>query len=188
MRVPWRLLLVPVLIVPVALLLGVGLTRNPSSLPSPLIGKPGPEFSLVGIDGRRVSRASLLGRPVIINFWASSCAECKVEHPVLLAGQARYGNRVAFVGVLYQDRPEDAMAYLARLGDPGYPNLIDTDGRLALDFGVTGVPETYFLDAAGVVRFKQWGPLTTDVLDAQLRVLGATAGAAVATGPESGGI
>ncbi|MGH2462439.1 MAG: redoxin domain-containing protein [Candidatus Limnocylindria bacterium] len=172
-----RWLLVPVLVVPLTLLLGYGFSRDPQALPAALLDKPAPSFDLVGIDGRSVASESLRGRPVVINFWASWCLECTREHPVLMDGHRRYGDEVAFIGVLYQDRVEDARAYLAINGDSGYPNLIDPEGRLALEFGVTGVPETFFLDADGVVRYKQWGRLTRDVLDAQVRALGGTAGA-----------
>lgn len=168
-----RWLLVPVLVLPITLLLGFGFTRDPRALPAAFLNQPAPSFSLVGIDGQRVTSESLRGRPVVINFWASWCLECKKEHPVLMDGHSRYGTDVAFVGVLYQDRVADAVGYLAQNGDSGYPNLIDPDGRLALEFGVTGVPETFFLDANGVVRFKQWGRLTSDILEAQLRDLGA---------------
>lgn len=160
------------IVVPLTLLLGYGFTRNPQALPAAFLNQPAPEFDLVSIDGRRLASAELRGRPVVINFWASWCSECKREHPVLMEGHRRFGDEVAFVGVLYQDRVEDARAYLATNGDSGYPNLIDPDGRLALEFGVTGVPETFFIDRDGVVRYKQWGALTADVLDAQLRALG----------------
>lgn len=111
---------------------------------------------------------------MVVNFWASWCGECKREHPVLMEGHRRFGAEVAFVGVLYQDTVPDAVAYLAENGDSGYPNLVDPEGRLAIEFGVTGVPETFFIDADGVVRFKQWGRLSADTLESQLRRLGAT--------------
>lgn len=91
-----------------------------------------------------------------------------------MEGHRRFGAEVAFVGVLYQDTVPDAVAYLAENGDSGYPNLVDPEGRLAIEFGVTGVPETFFIDADGVVRFKQWGRLSADTLESQLRRLGAT--------------
>ena len=147
---------------------------DPQILPSALIGKRVPQFSLMSIDGREVTAASLRGRPVVVNFWASWCLECKQEHPVLLRAYRRFGADVAFVGVLYQDRVQDAEAFLAQLGDAGYPNLIDPDDRLALDFGVSGVPETFFVDAAGIVRFKQWGALSDAVMEQQLRLLTAS--------------
>jgi len=163
-----RWLLLPVVVVPLMFVLGFGFGRDPNNVPSALMNRPAPSFELLTLDGAALSSESLRGRPVVINFWASWCLECKTEHPVLMDGQRRHGTDVAFIGVLYQDRPEDARAYLTEMGDPGYPNLIDADGRLALDFGVSGVPETFFIDAQGVVRYKHWGALTTDVLNAQL--------------------
>lgn len=173
---PLRWLLIPALVGPLAFVLGFGFSRDPNVVPSALIDRPAPSFTLVALDGSTLNSESLRGRPVVINFWASWCLECKTEHPVLIDGHRRYGDRVAFVGVLYQDRPDDARAYLTLMGDSGYPNLIDNDGRLALDFGVNGVPETFFIDAGGLVRYKQWGALTDKVLVTQLRpLLGAAA-------------
>lgn len=166
-----RWLILPMVLIPLTMLLGFSFTRDPRVLPSALIGKTAPSFSLLTLDGGTLDSASLRGRPVVINFWASWCVECKVEHPVLMDGHRRYGGRVAFIGVVYQDRVEDALRYLAVMGDSGYPNLIDADGRLALDFGVTGPPETYFIDAEGFVRYKQWGALTRTVLETQLGLL-----------------
>lgn len=166
-----RWLLLPVVVVPLVFVLGFGFGRDPNNVPSALMARPAPSFELSTLDGAALSSASLRGRPVVINFWASWCLECKTEHPVLMDGQRRHGSDVAFIGVLYQDRPDDARAYLTEMGDPGYPNLIDADGRLALDFGVSGVPETFFIDAQGIVRYKHWGALTTEVLNAQLSSL-----------------
>ncbi|MBA3688237.1 MAG: DsbE family thiol:disulfide interchange protein [Chloroflexi bacterium] len=145
-----------------------GLGHDPRALPSPLIGKPLPAFELVAIDGSQVSSAQLRGRPTIINSWASWCPECVAEYSVLLAAQRRYGPRVAIVGVLYQDQASNALAFLARYGDGGWRNLVDDGGRLAIDFGVTGPPESYFIDAEGIVRFKQFGAVTAAVIDDEL--------------------
>ena len=90
----------------------------------------------------------------------------------MLAGtQAAHGDELALVGVLYQDAPSDAEAFLARYGDTGYPHVVDDDGRLAIDFGVTGPPETFFVDADGIVRARQWGPLTDEAMDAYLALI-----------------
>jgi len=166
-----RWALVPVLVVPLGWLLFQGLGRDPRALPSPLIGRPAPAFELVSIDGRTVDSAALRGRVVIVNFWASWCFECIAEHRVLLEAHERYGADLVIIGVLYQDRVDDALGFLAKYGNGGWPNLIDPDGALAIDFGVTGVPESYFIDAAGIVRYKQYGALTRAVLDAQLPTL-----------------
>jgi cytochrome c biogenesis protein CcmG/thiol:disulfide interchange protein DsbE len=166
-----RFAVVPALVVPVAWLLFQGLGRDPRVLPSPLIGRPAPTFELIAIDGQTVDSATLRGQTVLVNFWASWCFECIEEHRVLLEAQDRYGVDLVIIGVLYQDSIDDALAFLARYGDGGWPNLIDDSGALAIDYGVSGVPESFFIDAAGIVRYKQWGPVTRAVLDAQLPAL-----------------
>ena len=164
-----RWLLVPALVVPLGWVLFIGIGRDPRALPSPLIGEPMPEFTLTSLDGTSVSSEELRGRPVLINFWASWCVPaCVEEHPVLLDAQERHGDELAIVGVLYEDRVEDARGFLARYGDGGWPNVIDPGGELAIEFGVTGPPESYLIDADGVVRYKHFGPLTTEILDEQL--------------------
>jgi cytochrome c biogenesis protein CcmG, thiol:disulfide interchange protein DsbE len=163
-----RWLLVPVVVVPLLLLLFHGFGRDPQAIPSQLIGKPMPSFSLITLDGRTVTSAQLRGKPILINFWSSSCIPCIEEHAALLDAAARFGRSVQIVGVLYQDSVEGARAFGARYGEPSWPTLIDPSGALALDFGVTGPPESYFVDAGGKVRAKHFGPLTTPVLDDQL--------------------
>jgi cytochrome c biogenesis protein CcmG/thiol:disulfide interchange protein DsbE len=166
-----RLGLVPLIVVPMAWLLFQGLGRDPRAIPSALIGRPAPSVVAASMDGATVGLAAYRGRPVIVNFWASWCFECIEEHRVLMEAQERYGDRLVIVGILYQDTVADARGFLARYGDGGWPNLIDADGRLAIDYGVTGVPESFFIDAAGVVRYKQYGAVTRNVLDDQLPAL-----------------
>ena len=173
-----RWLLVPLVVVPLVLLLLHGFARDPQAIPSPLIGRPMPAFSLVTLDGRTLTSAELRGKPVLLNFWASWCIPaCVEEHAVMLDAARTYGSNVQIVGVLYQDTPDGARAFDAHYGEPSWPSLFDTGGRLALDFGVTGPPETYFIDAQGIVRFKQFGPLTQAVVSDQLgHLLGAAVG------------
>ena len=166
-----RWALVPALVVPVAWLMFQGLGRDPRVLPSPLIGRPAPAFELVAMDGQTIDSATLRGETVLVNFWASWCFECIEEHRVLLEAQEQYGPDLVIIGVLYQDTVDDALQFLARYGDGGWPNLVDADGALAIDYGVSGVPESFFIDAAGIVRYKQWGAVTRAVLDAQLPAL-----------------
>ena len=171
-----RWLIVPALVVPLGWVLFAGIGRDPRELPSPLIGKPMPEFSLTTLDGEQLTAEELRGRPVLVNFWASWCVPaCVDEHPVLLDAQERHGDELAIVGVLYEDRVDDARGFLARYGDGGWPNVIDPGGELAIEFGVTGPPESYLIDADGVVRYKHFGPLTSDVLDEQLARISALA-------------
>jgi len=167
-----RWLIVPLVVLPLVAVLFVGFGRDPSVIPSPLIGKPMPSFSLTALDGTTLSSRDLAGKPVIVNFWASWCPPCAEEHPVLLDLAKRYGDRVTVVGILYNDDAEGAARFLSRYGDGGWADLLDPSGGTAVDYGVTGPPETFFIDAAGIVRGKQIGPVTSDVASAQLATLG----------------
>ena len=166
-----RYLAIPLLVLPLAWLLSQGLGRNPREIPSPLIGRPAPDFQLPSMDGGIESLAAYRGRPVLVNFWASWCFECIEEHRVLMAAQERYADEFTIVGILYQDTVEDARRFLLRYGDGGWPNLIDASGTMAIEYGVSGVPESFFIDADGVVRYKQWGAVTADTVESQLRRL-----------------
>jgi cytochrome c biogenesis protein CcmG/thiol:disulfide interchange protein DsbE len=160
-----RWLLVPLLVIPVTWLLFQGFGRDPREVASPLLDRPAPTWTLTTLDGEELSSDDLAGRPYLVNFWASWCIPaCVDEHPVLAAAHERYGDELTIVGVLYQDAPDDARPFLARYGDAGYPHVIDPDGRLAIDFGVTGPPETFFVDADGLVRYRQFGPLTDELM------------------------
>ena len=159
--------LVPVLIfVALAGLLYVGLFQGPPSLlPSPLVGKPAPEIALPALDAQAASfaRAELgQGHPVIINFWASWCAPCRIEHSTLESLAAREG--VTLYGVAYKDDPEKSRAFLTELGNPFGKINQDRDGRVAIDWGVTGVPETFVVDGKGVIRVHYAGPLNEELL------------------------
>ncbi len=154
-----------------------GLSLNPREVPSPLIGKPAPAFQLVRLDDpdKTVRREDLLGKPWIMNVWASWCAPCREEHPVVIDLARRGG--VPVVGLNYKDRPGDARNWLQRLGDPYLMTLVDFDGKVGIDFGVYGVPETFVIDAQGVIRYKHVGVLTPAVvrerIEPLLRQLGA---------------
>jgi len=171
-----RWLLVPLVVLPLAWLLFAGFGRDPREIASPLIGRPAPEWSLTMLDGEILGTDDLAGRPYVVNFWASWCVPaCVDEHPVLAAAHETHGEQVAIIGVLYQDDPADAETFLARYGDAGYAHVDDPSGRLAIDFGVTGPPETFFVDADGVVRDKQFGPLTDELLAQRLSSIVAVA-------------
>ena len=146
------------------LLLGVGLSLNPREVPSPLIGKPAPQFQLPQLHdpGKSFSPGELRGKIWVLNVWASWCAGCREEHPVL-ADFAKSGLAPVF-GLNYKDRRDDAIAWLKRYGDPYQVSLVDTDGRVGIDYGVYGVPETYVIDKQGVIRYKRIGPVTPALL------------------------
>lgn len=161
---------VPLLVLPVAWILFQGLGRDPAAIPSPLIGRPAPAFSAASMEGEVIDLEAYRGRPVIVNFWASWCFECIAEHAVLLRAQQQY-DELVILGVLYQDTVRDARSFLARYGDGGWPNLLDPDSRISIEYGVTGVPESFFIDRSGLVRYKQYGAVTEAVLAAQLPLL-----------------
>ncbi len=151
-----------------ATLLGRGLDLNPKEVPSPLIGKPAPEFKLTRLEDAATTvtpadlRQSFNGRAYVVNVWASWCAPCLEEHPVITDWARRSG--VPIVGLNHKDSRDNASRWLARHGNPYRVNVWDGDGRASLDWGVYGVPETFVIDAAGVVRFKHVGPVTPKVL------------------------
>jgi cytochrome c biogenesis protein CcmG/thiol:disulfide interchange protein DsbE len=137
------------------------LKHDPQVVPEALVGKPLPDVALPALDdGRPMKlRALAAGRPLVVNFFASWCAPCEVEAPQLNALAAQ---GVRIVGVAYKDKPENTRAFLARLGDPFAARLVDADGRAGVEFGVTGVPETYLVGADGVILDKHAGPLQAD--------------------------
>jgi cytochrome c biogenesis protein CcmG/thiol:disulfide interchange protein DsbE len=153
-----RYLLPALLLIGLVVLFAVGLHRNPREVPSPLIGKPAPAFSLavLGEASRTMTVADLKGRPVLVNFFASWCAACEVEHPYLtqLAAQG-----VEIIGVDYKDSDDDVRRWLTRHGNPYRTVITDPQGVAGLDWGVYGAPETFVLDAAGTIVYKQIGPL-----------------------------
>ncbi|MEO8123753.1 MAG: DsbE family thiol:disulfide interchange protein [Burkholderiales bacterium] len=142
----------------------VGLNLNPREVPSPLIGKPAPAFDLARLDDptQRISKQDLAGKVWILNVWASWCVACREEHPVLVEFARR--RMVPIYGLNYKDERGNAMQWLSRLGNPYDVSLSDTDGRVGINFGVYGVPETFVIDKQGVIRFKQIGPVTPEVL------------------------
>jgi len=145
-------------------LLAAGLTLNPREVPSPLIGKPAPPFELPLLQqsGKSFSPREMQGKVWVLNVWASWCAACREEHPVL-TDFAKSGAAPLY-GLNYKDKREDAIAWLGRYGDPYAASIVDVDGRVGIDYGVYGVPETYVIDKRGVIRYKRIGPVTPAIL------------------------
>ena len=182
----------PWVFVPLALFVGmvaflaVGLQRNPQEIPSPLIGRPAPAFQLPVVGGSGTfSQAQLKGQLTLVNVWATWCAGCREEHPILMALSRQPG--LQMVGINYkelqasdlagqdplsasavQKATERSQAWLQKHGQAFGVNLLDLDGRVGMDFGVYGLPETYLVDREGVVRFKHAGALTPDVVQHKL--------------------
>lgn len=141
--------------------------HDPQALPSAMIDKPAPAFDLAGLNGAaNLSRDALAGQVVLINFFSSWCVPCKVEQPILMRLAER--EHVPLYGIDYKDRPDAAKKLLAQLGNPYRSVGVDPDGRVAIDFGVYGVPETYVIDKQGRIRLRYAGPLTADILDKEL--------------------
>lgn len=160
-----RAVLPLVMFVALALLLGVGLQLNPREVPSPLVNKPAPAFSLPQLHQpeQTLGPEALRGQVWLLNVWASWCTSCRLEHDVLvdLARSAQ----VPIYGLNYKDQRTDALAWLARFGNPYQATVSDPKGLVGLDYGVYGTPETFVIDQQGVIRHKQVGPLTVEVLE-----------------------
>lgn len=149
----------------IAVALFVGLSLDPKTIPSALIGKPVPEFDLPPVQGRKLGLASRdlrAGEVALVNVFASWCGPCRAEHPLLME-LSRKGE-VPIHGLNYKDRPADAASWLDRLGDPYTRTGADLNGRVSIDWGVYGVPETFVIDKAGVIRHKHIGPVTSEAL------------------------
>lgn len=160
-----RAVLPLVMFVALALLLGVGLQLNPREVPSPLVNKPAPAFSLPQLHQpeQTLGPEALRGQVWLLNVWASWCTSCRLEHDVLVS-LARSA-QVPIYGLNYKDQRADALAWLARFGNPYQATVSDPKGLVGLDYGVYGTPETFVIDQQGVIRHKQVGPLTVEVLE-----------------------
>lgn len=168
-NVPKLAALAPLLLfIGLLILLGIGLTLNPREVPSPLIGKPVPQFELPPVKDRTLGLASrdLKGEVSLVNVFASWCVACREEHPVFM--DLRKRGVVPIYGLNYKDKPDDAARWLEELGDPYTRTGADLDGRVAIDWGVYGVPETFVIDREGRIVYKQIGPITPQVLEEKI--------------------
>ncbi len=153
----------------VVLLMGFG--RNPHAVPFKLAGKKAPAFTLRALDtGAPVRLEDFRGRPVVINFWASWCGPCRMEHPVLEWGQREFGNQAVFLGIIFEDTEDNARRFLQELG-ASFPQLVDPRSRVSVEYGVAGVPETYFIDGNGIIQGKHVGPIDPQSLTQRIREL-----------------
>jgi len=144
--------------------LAVGLNLDPHEVPSPLINKPAPAFEVpqLGQANKTFSPASMKGQVWVLNVWASWCVACREEHPVLV--EIAKSGLVPLIGLDYKDKREDALTMLEKQGNPYLLSAFDANGRVGIDYGVYGVPETYVIDRAGVIRLKHIGPITPEIL------------------------
>jgi cytochrome c biogenesis protein CcmG/thiol:disulfide interchange protein DsbE len=159
-----RALLPLIIFLVVAGFLFKGLFLNPREVPSPLVGKPAPQFNLARLDAadKTFSPKEMLGKVWLLNAWASWCAACKDEHPLLV--ELSKADFVPIIGLDYKDNNQDAQQWLDQAGNPYAINAVDADGRVGINYGVYGVPETYVIDKKGNIAYKQIGPITIEVL------------------------
>ena len=150
-------------------ILFAGLGKDPAEIRSPLINKPAPTFALreVGTN-RTIDLTQFRGKPTVVNFWATWCGPCWEEHPVLVANARMLQPNVQFLGVVFQDKEDQILGFLNQRGS-SYPTVVDEAGKTAIAYGVGGVPETFFVDANGVIRAKYSGPMSPDILRANLQ-------------------
>lgn len=150
------------------LMVGLTIADRKELIPSPLINKPVPAFDLpvLGNPQQRLSNESMLGKPYLVNFWASWCVTCVAEHPVVTA--LANANKLTVLGMNFRDEREDAMSWLNQHGDPYDIILRDSDGRISIDFGVYAAPESFLVNPEGIIVFKQTGALTPEVVQNEI--------------------
>lgn len=174
-----RALIAAAVAIPVIGLLRFGLTRDPRAIASPLPGRPAPAFDLAVFaggsgaiapkPGERIRLNDLRGNVVVVNFWASWCLPCRDEHATLSQAATRYeGQPVRFIGIVYNDVTANALRWIEEMGGQTYPALLDPGTRTAIDFGVYGVPETFFISRDGIVASKYVGPIPASVLQQRI--------------------
>lgn len=168
----WDKVLVWISVIGLLLLLAYGFTKDPGLIPSPLVGGPAPDFTLTLLDGEEVRLRDLRGRPVVVNFWASWCyPACWNEAPRLEAAWQRFKDQdVMLIGIIYQDTEKNARDFIAKHGKT-YPNGMDLKSRIAIEYGVFGIPETFFVDRQGRITHKHIGEISMDTLAAEIEAL-----------------
>jgi len=171
-----KIIILLAILVPSIALLYFSLTRDPRELPSMLVGKRAPAFALETLDGKKLSLEMAHGKPLVLNFWSTWCEPCEAEYALIKrAYEALSPNGVVFYSVLYEDTTENAKAFIARNGAAA-PILLDPGLKTSIDYGVSGVPETFFIDGEGTIRYKQSGVLTPDILTQNVRQIAVKGG------------
>jgi len=167
--VPWRRLIITgALVLPLIGILAYGFYRDPRYIPSPMVGKVAPPFTLTLFNGDRLGLADVRGKVVFVNFWASWCPPCRAEARELEAAWQKFKNdNVVFVGVQLQDSKENGIAFIKEFNIT-YPTGLDISGRIAIDYGIWGIPETFFIDAAGRITYKHVGSLGPAIIAAKI--------------------
>lgn len=161
-------------LVPLAVFVGIvvflwaGLSLNPREIPSPLVDKPAPQFRLAQLNAsdKTLTTADMKGQVWLLNVWASWCVSCRVEHPLL--NELSKANIVPIIGLNYKDKVAEGRAWLVQHGDPYTLSVVDADGRVGIDWGVYGVPETFVVDKAGVIRYKHIGPVSAESIEKKI--------------------
>ena len=168
----WKKALIPLACVPIILLLAYGFRTDPRAIPSPLVQKPAPLFRLLAYEGNELSLEALQGKPVLLNFWASWCyPACHEEAPLLEATWRRYGDQgLQVLGVDIQDTEANAKEFMRQYGFT-FPNGPDPGGKISIDYGVYGVPETFFIDRHGRIVYKHVGALTPEIVETQVQAM-----------------
>ena len=160
---PWKIV-IPLAGLPVLLLLAWGLGQDPRAVPTPLVGTPALDFAKETLEGDTLRLADLGNTPVVINFWASWCIPCGDEHPLLVDFEQRYHGRVRLIGVLYEDSKANGLRWYKEKGGQ-WTNLLDPRGRMAIDYGVRGVPETFFITRDRHILYHLPRPVTPEILE-----------------------
>jgi len=157
-----------ILFVVLIVFLAIGLRRDPHIVPSALIDKPAPDFALPELrePTKIISPNQMRGKVWLLNVWGSWCPACREEHPFLI--EIAKSGAVPIYGLSWKDKREDALAVLGELGDPYVLNVSDFDGRVAIDYGITGAPETYLIDKQGIIRYKEVGQLTPEIMQQKI--------------------
>ncbi|QWD83120.1 DsbE family thiol:disulfide interchange protein [Polynucleobacter sp. MWH-P3-07-1] len=166
-----RLLVPLILFILLVAFLAIGLNRDPHEVPSPLISKPAPNFEIgqLADPQKMFSPESMKGKVWMLNVWASWCVACREEHPLLI--EFSKTKTLPIIGLDYKDQRADAMTMLSREGNPYTLSAFDGNGRVGIDYGVYGVPETYIIDKTGVIRYKNIGPITPEILKEKIAPL-----------------